>query len=122
VNPVLLGSSLLAVLATAGLVALLGLGKGAAIEEPARLAEDLLPGFESEDTFASEDRRAALVRGRAGDWALLRVHGAHPVARRLAGRPQMERAGDAVRVSCDGQVSSGEPAVLIRNDKLLTLL
>ena len=56
----MLGGSLAAVLATAGLVAWLGLGRDARIEADAaaRLAEDLLPGFAAREAFVDKAGRS----------------------------------------------------------------
>lgn len=118
-NPVLFLGSLAAVLATAGVVAWLGLGRDGRIDDPARLAEDLLADFESEEVFADAAGRAALVRGRDGSWALLRLQGLHPVVRRFPVRPALENDGGKVRIA-SGEHRFGD--VTIANDRLLTLL
>lgn len=111
--------SLLAILATAGVVAWLGLGRNGRIEDPSRLAEQLLSGFDSEEAFPDSGGRAALVRGRDGSWALLRLHGLHPVARRFAQRPQLSIVAGSVHVA-SGERLLGDTE--ITNDKLLTLV
>jgi hypothetical protein len=118
---ILFGGSLLAVLATAGIVAWLGLGRDARIAEAdaARLAEDLLVDFEAEEAFLDADARSALVRGADGSFALLRLHGAHPVARRLTAPLAIRREGERFWIDA-GERRFGPTA--IRNDKLLTLL
>lgn len=118
-NPILFLGSLAAVLATAVVVAWLGLGRGGRIEDPARLAEDLIADFESEEVFADAAGAAALVRGRDGSWALLRLQGLHPVVRRFPARPVLEPDGDKVRIT-SGERRFGD--VTITNDSLLTLL
>ncbi len=116
-----LGGSLVAVLATAGLVAWLGLGRDARIagDEAARLAEDLLPGFAAREAFVDSEGRSALVAGADGSYALLRLHGAHPVARHL--RPPLAIRRDGA----DFIIDTGERAfgpTSIAHDKLLTLM
>lgn len=116
-----LAGSLVAVLATAGLVAWLGLGRDARIagNEAARLAEDLLPGFAAREAFVDSAGRSALVAGADGSYALLRLHGAHPVARQL--RPPLAIRRDGA----DFIVETGERAfgpTAIAHDKLLTLM
>lgn len=78
--------SLGAVLALAAIAWALGLG-GGEIESEAeamRVAEDALPGFEPVRAQLGTDRKAALVHGRDGSVALLKLHGAQIAARRLA--------------------------------------
>lgn len=117
----MLGGSLAAVLATAGLVAWLGLGRDARIEADAaaRLAEDLLPGFAAREAFVDKAGRSALVAGADGSFALLRLHGAHPVARHLRAPLAIRRDG------ADFVIDAGERAfgpTPIAHDKLLTLM
>ena len=120
-NWAIVAASLAAVLATAGIVAWLGLGRDARIgeDEAARLAEDLLIDFHADEAFVDADGRSALVRGVDGSFALLRVQGAHPVARRLAAPLQIRREGEAFVVDA-GERRFGPTA--IHNDKLLTLM
>ena len=118
-NPLLFLGSLVAVLATAGIVAWLRLGEGGKLDDPARLAEDLLPDFEADEVFADAHGKAALVRGRDGSWALLRLQGLHPVVRRFAARPALRDEGGTVRIA-SGERRFGD--VTIANDRLLTLL
>ena len=82
----LLAGSLGGVLALAAIAWLLGLG-GASIDGPeaaTRVAEEGLHGFTAARALVSGDGKAALVRGTDGSVALLKVHGAHVAARRLA--------------------------------------
>lgn len=120
-NWLVLGGSLVAVLATAGLVAWLGLGRGAVIaeEQAARLAEQLLHDFTSRDVFVDRQGRSALVRGDDGSFALLRIQGAHPVARRINSPIAMQKTPEGVVVST-GERRFGK--TLIANDELLALL
>ena len=120
-NWLVVAGSLAAVLITAGIVAWLGLGKDARIgdDEAARLAEDLLIDFEAEEVFLDADGRSALVRGADGSFALLRLQGAHPVARRLSAPLTIRRDGERFLIDAGERRFGGTP---IRNDKLLTLL
>lgn len=116
--PLLVGS-LVAVLATAGVVAWLGLGREGRIGDPLRLAEDLLPDFEAEEAFADAEGRSALVRGRDGSWAVLRIQGLHPVARRFPSRPALTAEGNAILIDA-GERRFGLTRIV--NDRLLTLV
>ena len=120
-NWAVVAASLAAVLATAGIVAWLGLGRDTRIgeDEAARLAEDLLIDFHAGEVFVDADGRSALVAGADGTFALLRVHGAHQVARRLAAPLQIRRDGEAFVIDA-GERRFGPTS--IRNDKLLTLM
>ena len=118
-DPLVFAGSLLAVLVTAGLVAWLGLGRDERIDDAGRLAEALLADFESAEVFPDASGRAALVRGEDGSWALLRLHGRHPVVRRFASLPRCEAGPEGVRVF-SGEWLFGP--VTITNDKLLTLM
>lgn len=89
---VLLGS-LAAVLAVAGAAALFRLGNDAIVgdaSDAANIAEAALPGFEAELAWPSVDHRSAIVIGRDGSAAVIRPHGARPIARRLV-NPQFKR-------------------------------
>jgi hypothetical protein len=119
VNLPLLIGSLVAVLATAGVVAWLGLGREGRIDDALRLAEDLLPDFEADEAFADAGGRSALVHGRDGSWAILRVQGLHPVARRFSSRPNLIAEGRAVLVD-SGERQFGLTRIV--NDRLLTLV
>lgn len=84
-NWALLGGSLAAVLALAGIAAWLKLG-GDPLDEAAALdaAGDILPGFVPEAVLLGSDGAAGLVRGRGGRVAVVKVHGAQPAVRELA--------------------------------------
>lgn len=83
-NWTLLGGSLVAVLALAGIAAWLKLG-GDPLDEAVAIdaAGDMLPGFIPEAVLLGSDGAAALVRGREGRMAVVKVHGAQPAAREL---------------------------------------
>ncbi len=64
----------------------LGLGRGAAIASAAEAretAEGMISGFDGGEALVGSDGRAALVHGKAGDAALLKMHGARVAARHL---------------------------------------
>jgi hypothetical protein len=117
----LLGGSLVAILMLAGVARLLRLGGGgiASETEATEQAEALLPGFEAERATVGSDGQAALVRGRDGSLALLKLHGVHVAARHLP-------AGSPVTTTAEGlRIDTGERrfgAVLVRGagDSLLT--
>ena len=83
-NWTLLGGSLVAVLALAGIAAWLKLG-GDPLDEAVALdaAGDMLPGFVPEAVLLGSNGAAALVRGRGGRVALVKVHGAQAAVREL---------------------------------------
>lgn len=83
-NWALLGGSLVAVLALAGIAAWLKLG-GDPLDDAAALdaAGDMLPGFVPEVVLLGSDGAAALVRGGEGRVAVVKVHGAQPAVREL---------------------------------------
>lgn len=83
-NWVLLGGSLVAVMALAGIAAWLKLG-GEPLDEAAALdaAGDMLPGFVPEAVLLGSDGAAALVRGVEGRVAVVKVHGAQPAVREI---------------------------------------
>lgn len=108
----LLVGSLIAVLALGGLAWLLGLGQ-TRITDPAMAcaeAEAMLPGFDARTAIIGSDGEAALVHGADGSVAVLKRHGAHVAARRVA--------ADAVATTPEGwRVETGEAlfgAVLVR--------
>ena len=92
----LLGGSLVAVMALAGIAWLLRLGGTPQIahgDEAARIAEEMLSGFEARRSFVSADRLTALVLGIDGSVAVIRPNGARFLARRVA-RPAFRRTED----------------------------
>ena len=103
-NWILLGGSVAGVLALVAVAWWLGLGGGAIADEAQarQAAEESQTGFVAEEAIVSSDGKAALVRGGDGDFILLKVHGVHVAARRLA--PPL-----SVRTLPDGAiVASGE--------------
>lgn len=108
-----LGGSLVAVLALAGLAWLLRLGRPAPLADPALAcaeAEAMLSGFEASRAIVGADGAAAIVHGTDGSLAVLKRHGAHFAARRVA--------ANAVSETAEGwRVETGEAlfgAVLVR--------
>lgn len=104
-NWALLGGSLVAVLALAGIAAWLKLG-GEPLDEAAALdaAGDMLPGFVPEAVLLGSDGAAALVRGGEGRVAVVKVHGTQPAVRELV-RPV-------------GLASAGEGTILRSGDRM----
>lgn len=107
-NWTLLGGSLVAVLALAGIAAWLKLG-GDPLDVAAAIdaAGDMLPGFVPEVALLGEDGEAGLVRGREGRVALLKRHGAQPAVRELT-RPVGLAAGDKGTIVRSGDRMFGD--------------
>lgn len=108
---VLLGS-LAAILLLALAARLLRLGGGRIADEAQAMAEAeaILPGFEAERAAVASDGQAALVHGRDGSVAVLKMHGARVAGRRLA-RLDAEPLPEGLRVQT-GDARFG--AVLVR--------
>ena len=81
-----LAGSIVAILALAGFARWLKLGESriANADDARRFAEEALAGFEGGRALVSGDGSAALVRGRDGSVAILKMHGARLAARRIA--------------------------------------
>ncbi len=80
------GGSLASILFMTAVAWALGLGRGAAIasaEEARGTAEAMISGFDAGEALLGSDGKAALVHGKAGDVALLKMHGARVAARHL---------------------------------------
>lgn len=80
------GGSLAAILLMTLAAWALGLGRGSAIaspEEARETAEGMISGFDAGEALLGSDGKAALVHGKAGDVALLKMHGARIAARHL---------------------------------------
>jgi hypothetical protein len=121
----LLAGSLAGVLALAAIAWLMGLGGGAIGEggEAMRTAEAACSGFRAERAFVSRDGRAALIEGAEGDLVLLKVHGVHVAARRLAHPAVLEASADGI-VIATGERMFGQVRLVLGpedRDKLLTL-
>ena len=104
----------------------LGLGGGAigGEAEACRAAEDSQFGFVAEAAIVAADGQAAVVRGRDGSVLLLKVHGAHLAARRLAPLLRFTPVPDGVMVAT-GERMFGDLRLRLSpedRDKLLTLL
>ena len=122
----MLGGSLVAVLALALVARLLGLGGGAigSAEEAMAIAEEALGGFQAEAAIVSGDGAAALVLGPAGDLALIKQHGTQPAARRLARPLRVEEVEGGVRID-SGERRFGAVRLTLNpgdRDKLLKLV
>ncbi len=104
--------SLAAILVLALAARLLRLGGGhiAGEADAMTAAEDILPGFEAERAAIGSDGQAALVRGRDGSVAVLKMHGARVAGRRLS-RLDAEPLPEGLRVRT-GDARFG--AVLVR--------
>ena len=96
-----LGGSLAAVLVVAGLVKLLGLGRGEALDAAAacRHAGDVYIGHRFVAAAIARDGRSALVEGSAGEIALVRAHGDKWVARLLPLPLGARLEGDALIIA-----------------------
>lgn len=112
-----LGGSLAAVLALAGIAWLLRLGGPGAIdgiETAFALARDAHAGFAPEEAAIDAQGRAALVRGADGTIVLLRAHGAQFAARVFHAPPRATRDGPrliiatAERIYGDATLDLGE--------------
>jgi hypothetical protein len=123
--PLLIGS-IFGVLALAAAAYWLGLGGGGLTDaaEAGRMAEEALPGFVAREALLSNDRRAALVLGEAGDVALLKLHGVHVAARQVKRPLRVERLDTGLRVE-SGERMFGSITLRLspeERDRLLTLL
>ena len=97
----MLGGSLVAVALMTAVAWLLRLGGGTIADagEAAAMAEQLLSGFEATETRLASDGKAALVLGRDGSLALLKMHGARIAARRLAAPFDTAVTADGLRIA-----------------------
>ena len=80
------GGSLASILFMTLVAWALGLGRGSAIasmDEARETAEGMISGFDAGEALLGSDGKAALVHGKAGDVALLKMHGARVAARHL---------------------------------------
>lgn len=113
-NPLyLLGGSLVAILTLAGVAWALKLGGGGIADEAqARAeAEAILSGFDAGRVVLASDGKAALVHGRDGSVALLKLHGSRVAGRRLA-LPLDTRTSPEGLVVASGEARFG--SVLLR--------
>jgi hypothetical protein len=108
----ILGGSLVAILLLALAAKLLRLGGGRIADEAQAMAEAeaILSGFDAARATVASDGQAALVHGRDGSVAVLKVHGARVAARRLASL-EAEPLPEGLRVKT-GDARFG--AVLVR--------
>jgi hypothetical protein len=100
-NWVGLAGSLAAVFVVAGLVKLLGLGRGGALDEATarQVAGDIYIGHRFTSAIVAADGRAALVEGSEGEIALVRPHGDKWVARLLSVPAEAKAQGDALIIA-----------------------
>lgn len=105
-------ASLAAVLVLALVARLLRLGGGSIADaaEAMHEAEAQLPGFDADRALVGSDGQAALVHGRDGSVALLKMHGTRVAARRLVA-PAIRRT-DAGLLVASGERRFGD--VLVR--------
>jgi hypothetical protein len=99
VNLLLLGGSLVAILALAAAAHLLRLGREAKIDSPedaAAAAEIALAGFDTANVVLGADGAGALAVGEDGRLAAIKLHGARPAVR--------EVRWSAVRATPEGTV------------------
>ncbi|MEZ0244937.1 MAG: hypothetical protein ACAH11_16295 [Sphingomonas sp.] len=80
-----IGGSIVAILVLAAIAWALKLGGGTIADEDQarRDAEAILSGFEAGRAVLASDRKAAIVHGRDGSVALLKIHGSMVAGRRL---------------------------------------
>ena len=125
-NWALLAGSVAGVLGLAAIAWMLGLGGGtiADAEEAKRIAADSLSGFDPVEAIVSQNGAAALVEGQDGTVALLKAHGVHVAARRLARPVPIEVTPSGVRIA-SGERMFGDVALVLSpedRDKLLTMV
>lgn len=110
---IMLAGSLGAILILALIAWLLRLGGTSIAGAPQAIAEAeaIFSGFEGARAAIASDGQAAIVHGRDGTIALLKVHGAHVAGRRLAAPIDAARLPDGLRVA-SGDARFG--AVLLR--------
>ena len=108
-----IGGSIVAILVLAAIAWALKLGGGTIADESQAMedAEAILSGFDAERAVLAEDQKAAVVHGRDGSVALLKIHGSQVAGRRL--HPPLD-----ARLSPEGLIiGSGEKrfgSVLLR--------
>lgn len=113
-------------LAVAGLVRWMGLGRVKLVDEAEAqsLAEDMLSGFETREVFLSSDGAAAALVGRDGTIGLLKRHGANFAARKLSPPINAEPGTGAISID-SGESSYGSVRLHLPEkdaDKLLTMM
>lgn len=108
-----LGGSLVAILMLAGVAWALKLGGGTIADETQAMrdAEAILSGFDAERAVLASDGKAALVQGRDGSVALLKIHGSQVAGRRLT-PPLDTRTGPEGLIVASGERRFG--CVLLR--------
>jgi hypothetical protein len=119
----LLAGSLIGVLGLAAFAWLMApSGAGIPSEEEAKhAAEEAHVGFHASRAFVSEDRRAAVVIGEAGDAVLLKAHGTQLASRHLPGAVTAEAFDGDVLLS-SGERMFGAVRLRLAQDARDTLL
>lgn len=95
--------SLVAILALAGLAALMKLGgkpKLATEADVRRAAGEVVDGFEAVETATARDGSGALARDAQSRIMLIKRHGNRFAGRVLSARARARRHGDALEVDC----------------------
>lgn len=105
---ILTGGSIVAILFLAAVAWWLKLGGGTIADEAQAMAdaEAILSGFDAERAVLAEDHMAAIVHGRDGSVALLKIHGSQVAGRRLSA-PLDTRAGPDGLVVATGEKRFG---------------
>lgn len=113
-NWLALAGSLASVLVVAGLVKLLGLGRGSALDEATvfQVAADTFIGHAFTAAVVGADGRAGLAEGAASEIALVRAHGDKWVARLLAPPVDARVDGDALIIAA-GETMFGATTLTI---------
>jgi hypothetical protein len=119
-NPALvqIGGSIAAILVLAAIAWGLKLGGGTIAGEAQAMAdaEAILSGFDAERAVVAADRKAAIVHGRDGSVALLKIHGSMVAGRRL--NPPLDiRPGPEGLIVASGEKRFG--SVLLRGIEAL---
>ncbi|MEQ8827753.1 MAG: hypothetical protein RIC82_08255 [Parvibaculum sp.] len=95
--------SLVAILALAGLAALMKLGGESKLESHAdirRAAGEVVDGFEAVETAAARDGSAALARDAEARIMLIKRHGNRFAGRVLTSQARVRRNGETLEVDC----------------------
>ncbi|MES2986552.1 MAG: hypothetical protein V4808_01475 [Pseudomonadota bacterium] len=110
---IVLGGSLVAILTLALVARMLRLGGGGIGSEAEAMetAEHILSGFEATKAVLGADKRAAIVHGRDGSVAVLKMHGARIAGRRLDAPVQTVASDEGLRIAT-GEARFG--TVLVR--------
>ncbi|RYY28013.1 MAG: hypothetical protein EOP62_05770 [Sphingomonadales bacterium] len=109
----MLGASLAAILLLALTAKMMRLGGGGIASEAEAMAaaDNYLSGFEATSAVLGTDQRAAIVHGRDGSVAVLKLHGAKIAARRLHAPIEATSSDEGLRIAT-GEARFG--TVLVR--------